>query len=765
MRNRSKIIAVVLCIAMAFSCLFAGVVLASADDAAAEPITIVSYPDEFTGGITDKDLKLSRKGLGGENVTNLEGATIDEKPFKEFVLYNGEPIDPAKINVHYCNLDTFAISFNDKSLIAVGATLELLKGLPIPNADKKTSAGTLGESFKLTYTQVGWRKCAPSDTTERTDIKVKEITPGSLENGRAFVFHMDRKPGNDITDAHKKLDAGRPITDYILLNGEPMEGVNINMMTNSFWFYKTSGFEFKDGDVIELLPGLHFPTKISGETGQPDAVYGFDGYLGTGIKVKRSNGVWAETAEAGAINKLNGMGAITTIPGGATTPERYEFSAEFKFEASEAEASNLEEKESYSANFFLNGKSVKEINDTIKVEGYSIPAVSISAVGTQIKLTVVKSAGVIDPAQNVTFKIGKEFKFDTGHVLTEDIERYYIPELEYWSDVKPYEIEKTEAVNISSVSFDVIDNGVNGSVDIVFDKDISDSTMLLYSGHPEYLLSNSVPSGAGYAKEVANALASSGATRNILEKIYINDKSVGDYWKDLSGAEAKSSRFQMHILSKNTLSIRSNVSNGFGESDNIKITFKAGFTFFSGAYIEEDTSLIYNGELKTFVPESVAVSADKTDLKVGETATISVSANPGFVNGEVQYASSDPSVLKVEVKTSEDGETQQVIVTALKSGTATVTATLNGVAPNALSFTVAKDPGENPGGDPGENPGEDPGENPGGDPGENPGGDPGENPGDGDAAGCSGAIGGATVSAAVALCILVGAVLFIRKKA
>lgn len=89
MRNRSKIIAVVLCIAMAFSCLFAGVMLASADDAAAEPITIVSYPDEFTGGITDKDLKLSRKGLGGENVKNLEGATIDEKPFKEFVLYNG----------------------------------------------------------------------------------------------------------------------------------------------------------------------------------------------------------------------------------------------------------------------------------------------------------------------------------------------------------------------------------------------------------------------------------------------------------------------------------------------------------------------------------------------------------------------------------------------------------------------------------------------------------------------------------------------------
>ena len=81
MKKRSRVITLILSLIMAISCLGAGVMFAFAEEEAA-PITIVSYPSEFAGGINDTDLKLSQTGLGGENVTNLEGATIDGKAFK-----------------------------------------------------------------------------------------------------------------------------------------------------------------------------------------------------------------------------------------------------------------------------------------------------------------------------------------------------------------------------------------------------------------------------------------------------------------------------------------------------------------------------------------------------------------------------------------------------------------------------------------------------------------------------------------------------------
>lgn len=429
---------------------------------------------------------------------------------------------------------------------------------------------------------------------------------------------------------------------------------------------------------------MHFPAKDA------EGNIIFKDYLGTGIKIKRANGTWAESADAGAVNSLNKLGELIYLKEGATMPAMYEFSAQFKMEVSETEASDLQDQANYSENFFINGKSIKQINEEVKAEdadGMEIPAVTISAVGTTIKITAVADTGVIDPNSNITFKISKAFVFDTKHILTEDIVRYFIPELSFWSDVAPYEIEKTTAVNISSVSFDIIDSGVNGSIDITFDGDIADGTMLLYSGHPEYLLSNSVPSG-DYAKEETCALASSGATRNILEKIFINGKKVGDYWADLSGAEAKSSRFQMHILGKNVLSIRSNVTNGFGETDNIEITFKAGFTFFSGAYIDEDVTLRYDGTQQGFVPSSVSISAEKTQLTVGESAAVTLTVSPSFMNGTPVFTSSDETVAKVEAVTDEESGVTSYILKALKGGTVKITATLDGVVSNEIEITV-----------------------------------------------------------------------------
>lgn len=684
MKKRSRVITLILSLIMAISCIGAGVMFAVAEEEAA-PITIVSYPSEFSGGINDTDLKLSKTGLGGENVTNLEGATIDGKPFKEYILFNGEVIDTNKINVHYCAKSTFSISIIDQSIKKVGATLELLKGLPIPNADKTTSAGTLGESFKLVYTVNGWIRTAASDSQERTDVKVTGLGAG-FGNGESIVFDLGRQQSNmNYTNVQNLTDCGKKVASFILYNGNPVnKQFSVHLYENAFYIYPNTGFSFEDGDMIEILAGLHFPASQDGSV--------FKDYLGTGIKVKFSNGSWAESAEAGSVNSLNKLGGLTYIEAGATMPAMYEFSAEFKLEASETEASDLQNQANYSENFFINGKSIKQINEEVKAEdadGIEIPAVTMSAVGTTIKITAVADTGVLDPASNITFKISKAFVFDTKHVLTEDIVRYFIPELSFWSTVEPYEIEKTTAVNVSSVSFDVIDNGVNGSVDITFDGDIAQGMMLLYSGHPEYLLSNSVPAGAGYAKEQAYALASSGATRNVLEKIYINGKSVGEYWAELSGAEAKSSRFQMHILSKNVLSIRSNVTNGFGETDNIEITFKAGFTFFSGAYIDQDITLRYDGTQQKFVPASLAISAEKTQLNVGESTAIALTEDPSFLGGTPVFTSSDETIAKVETVTDETSGGTNYIVRALKGGAVKITASVDGVVSNEIEITVS----------------------------------------------------------------------------
>lgn len=684
MKKRSRVITLILSLIMAISCIGAGVMFAVAEEEAA-PITIVSYPSEFSGGINDTDLKLSKTGLGGENVRNLEGATIDGKPFKEYILFNGEVIDTNKINVHYCAKSTFSISIIDQSIKKVGATLELLKGLPIPNADKTTSAGTLGESFKLVYTVNGWIRTAASDSQERTDVKVTGLGAG-FGNGESIVFDLGRQQSNmNYTNVQNLTDCGKKVASFILYNGNPVnEQFSVHLYENAFYIYPNTGFSFEDGDMIEILAGLHFPASQDGSV--------FKDYLGTGIKVKFSNGSWAESAEAGSVNSLNKLGGLTYIEAGATMPAMYEFSAEFKLEASETEASDLQNQANYSENFFINGKSIKQINEEVKAEdadGIEIPAVTMSAVGTTIKITAVADTGVLDPASNITFKISKAFVFDTKHVLTEDIVRYFIPELSFWSTVEPYEIEKTTAVNVSSVSFDVIDNGVNGSVDITFDGDIAQGMMLLYSGHPEYLLSNSVPAGAGYAKEQAYALASSGATRNVLEKIYINGKSVGEYWAELSGAEAKSSRFQMHILSKNVLSIRSNVTNGFGETDNIEITFKAGFTFFSGAYIDQDITLRYDGTQQKFVPASLAISAEKTQLNVGESTAIALTEDPSFLGGTPVFTSSDETIAKVETVTDETSGGTNYIVRALKGGAVKITASVDGVVSNEIEITVS----------------------------------------------------------------------------
>ena len=145
----------------------------------------------------------------------------------------------------------------------------------------------------------------------------------------------------------------------------------------------------------------------------------------------------------------------------------------------------------------------------------------------------------------------------------------------------------------------------------------------------------------------------------------------------------------MHILSKNVLSIRSNVTNGFGDTDNIEITFKAGFTFFSGAYIDQDVTLRYDGTQQKFVPVSLAISAEKTQLNAGESTALTLTVDPSFISATPVFTSSDETVAKVEAVTDEETAAVTYVVKALTSGTAKIKVSLDGVVSNEIEITVS----------------------------------------------------------------------------
>ena len=363
----------------------------------------------------------------------------------------------------------------------------------------------------------------------------------------------------------------------------------------------------------------------------------------------------------------------------------------FNLRVSKDELTELEKDDNYAANIYINGKSVKEWNATTTAEdndGEIIPAISVSAYGTGITLSVVKSTNIIKTGEGFSAKVGKEFVCSTGNIIEEDITRYYLPELEYWTNVEPYEIQKTQALTIKNVgAFEIIDGGANGVVFFNFNENIASKQLLAYNFHPAYM--KTLP--AAYPVDLADEFAASGATVNFINHVVINGKTIAEYWKDLSGAQAKSSRFECHILATSTgvnrIRIGSNVSNGFDGNTAITVTLKEGLVFYGGAYLDHDVTLTYtpaNGDVAASTvyasaAKTIELAADETNLVAGNTANLTATVAPADYTGELVYEVSDNSVVSV----SADG-----VITALKAGTATITAKVGDVISNEVTITV-----------------------------------------------------------------------------
>ncbi len=621
----------------------------------------------------------------GTNVNNLDVVG-------DYIYYNRESCKNAKFDIHMRS-DMFWFYPKAGTTLAVGDTLTFVKGLHFPVVTKDGEAvqsykDYLGETTVWEYTESGWVNKTEENKKTEQQVTITGLGDG-VGNGETFKTNYNTNGNNDMnyTFVQKWIEA----KGYLLLNGEPYNNGDIHCMSGNFYVYPSTAFNV--GDAITVLEGLHMPANATNTWRQNPAYteQTYSGYIAETFTIEYTSAGWVKKAEAGEPNTLKDVTALTENEAGATMPATYSFTMNFNLRVSKDELTELEKDDNYAANIYINGKSVKEWNATTTAEdndGEIIPAISVSAYGTGITLSVVKSTNIIKAGEGFSAKVGKEFVCSTGNIIEEDITRYYLPELEYWTNVEPYEIQKTQALTIKNVgAFEIIDGGANGVVFFNFNENIASKQLLAYNFHPAYM--KTLP--AAYPVDLADEFAASGATVNFINHVVINGKTIAEYWKDLSGAQAKSSRFECHILKTSAgvdrIRIGSNVSNGFDGNTAITVTLKEGLVFYGGAYLDHDVTLTYtpaNGDVAastvySSAAKTIELAADKTNLVAGNTANLTATVAPADYTGELVYEVSDNTVVSV----SADG-----VITALKAGVATITAKVGDVISNEVTITV-----------------------------------------------------------------------------
>ena len=476
---------------------------------------------------------------------------------------------------------------------------------------------------------------------------------------------------------------GTPLKNWILFNGEPIN-FSVHMRTENLDFYSLPSAN--EGDTIEFLEGMPIPyavdntsgAVISGHPSWPTAgtyTVKWKDYLGEGYKVQRVDGAWVKVAEAGSENTVTSVSAVTLQEATEIDPALFTFRINFELSVVDAETYDLEDVAAYADNISINGKTVAAIN------AEQAGTVTLSAFQNVLTVSVAAESALISEGESFELKIGQDFVSSTGMIMTADYVRYYLPELAYWSTVAPSEPVKTEPLRFASGNdFEMIDNGVNGSFDFNFATEIADQQYLAYNFHPEYLAT--LPPAYQSTKDAASELAAGGYLASLLEHVEINGKTIAQMWAENvdASAEFKSSMYQIHILGS-TLSIRA-ANSTFNESTDTTIVLKAGLVFYKGKYLENDIKVVYTAADQTTVytvdATAVELSADKTELEVGETAQLTAVVTPVDATAAVVYTSSDETVATVD----ETG-----LVTALKAGEVTITATAGGVS-DTVTITV-----------------------------------------------------------------------------
>lgn len=641
------------------------------------------------------------EGRTGNGTAITNGTEIGD-----YIFYNKEKVSKNSVGCYFdIHMRSNMLWFYAQAgtTLTEGDTIMFQKGLhfPVVTNDGEAIASYkdyLGETVVLKWTGTEWVNQTELNKEAEPKVKVTEIAAG-MGNGESLKTNLNGQfpdSGNDhnYTNSEDWVE----VAGYILYNGEVLGSqFDVHMMSGNFYIYPNTGFSFSVGDTVTILEGLHCPANAVGSWGSTPSYANqtYHGYITETFTAEY-------TAESGWIRKstnpeplsIGGITEVKTNEAGALMPATYEFTANFDLRVSSDELADLEANEAYSKNIYIDGKNVYDWNNEVTAEdndGEKIPAISLSAYGTGLTVTVVKDSNIIKDGANFSVKVGKDIAFASGNYLENDVVRYYISGLGYWSTIEPYAIEKTQALSVASVdAFEVIDGGANACLYINFNEAIATKQLLAYNFHPEYL--KTLPAAA-YPVDMGDDFASSGATLSFINNVYINGKSMAEYWAGLSGAEAKSSLYQCHIFSvdgvANRIRIGSAVSNGWSGNDAIEIVLKKGLTFFNGAYLDYDVTIKYtpaSGDVAasttySVAAESIALSADKETLVVGETATLTATPAPAAATGAIVYNSSDETVATV----SAEG-----VVTAVKAGTVKITAKIGDVVSNEVTITVSE---------------------------------------------------------------------------
>ena len=527
----------------------------------------------------------------------------------------------------------------------------------------------------------------------RDDVKVsKHEASFGNGNSKAFSFDFTDRKDHNINNLRGRVDGyGNKINDYILINGQTLDKTSADFHFWSGELYMNA-FTPKAGDTIELKAGFPFTYVVQTQPFSGTVV--FKDTLAENYKVIYTSGAWAKVADAGSVNRLTQLGAVERVAGGAIDVERLEIKASFEIPLVDGATAGLESVDSYADNIFIDGMSLKAINQTYTAEHPdegTVPVVLASANGITLTLRIAAEVldngtplALISETSNIELKISQNFVSTTGMILDAEILRYYVPEVDFWSTIQPYTITKASDVYVANVKYSVIDGGVNGCLDITFNADIATSTILGYGGHPRYLNTDNIPP-VYQAKALVNQLTSSGAMNEVFTKIKINGKSITQFWIDeeISSYQAMFERFQIHITSSKVLSIRTHNSSTLGENSDFTLYLPKGFTFYHGAVLNADVTFTYTAATKTVTMEygiALDVAADKTAVNVGDSAQITTGLPTDNVL-PVEFISSNENVATVD---------SNGVVTALSAGTVTITVNIGGKSQDIILTVVVE---------------------------------------------------------------------------
>ena len=451
--------------------------------------------------------------------------------------------------------------------------------------------------------------------------------------------------------------------------------VQIHQRSNMFWVY-TSGYTFKQGDTVEFLAGMGFVAAGAGDAVCTADSPKLDMTLAENYKVIMDlSGNWAVLPSDGIID-VQGLDPVVEQEADMVNAASKKLTLKFASLFSGDVMNDLQDDADIAGKIKFSGKTITEINaenDLLNNLDQPCDAITITSNGTSLDFVIDNRAEVDGKpvlSDLATFSI-EPIETPSGLQIEETYTRTYYANYDYWvATVSP----TIEASGDKVLHFDTMGDwaiggdATNKHVQFKFFEQICDENGAagnanFYASLPRWIVTNAT----GRTVESVDKAVSSGAYEAALTKILVDGQDIRSIQADIEGDAAKSTAVMLHY--------NNNMMDLYIPADLIDLTedhtftIKAGMVFPTGYYVAEDMVFTYSASTQAITTPAVeSVSLDKTEAEVtvGGTVSLTATLNPSNATNKMVYWTSSDE----EVATVENG-----VVTALKAGTATITAT------------------------------------------------------------------------------------------